>query len=73
MIDFILNGLAESQRKGIDYVLLKKVIVKKLQGQHRPSNRLTTFRQKNELSRAFLKRIASELAESQVAKTVASV
>ena len=30
MIDFILSGMAESQKQGVDYVLLKKVIVKKL-------------------------------------------
>ena len=62
MIDFILSSPSEEVKKSIDYVLLRKVIVKKLDERVR-SNRLTLFRQKNELSRAFLKRITTELKE----------
>ena len=63
MVDFILSSADEEHKKSIDYVLLRKVIVKKLNAQVR-ANRLTSFRQKNEVSRAFLKRIATELMDS---------
>ena len=72
MIDFILSSAGEDCKTNIDYVLLRKVIDKKLECQVR-ANRLTKFRQKNELSRAFLKRIASELADCQLAKSATNV
>lgn len=67
MIDFILTSAIaddnQSLKGEIDYVLLRKVIVKKLQANVK-ANRLTSFRQKNEVSRAFLKRIATELMDT---------
>ena len=76
MIDFILtNTTDENVQKSIDYVLLHKVIDKKLQ--ELPANKkdngacvnqLTTFRQKNELNRALLKRVVCELEDYQPAK-----
>ena len=60
MIDFILSSVGEEHKKSFDYVLLRKLVVKKLQDKVK-ANRLTFFRQKNELSRAFLKRIATDL------------
>lgn len=64
LIDFILSSAGDEHKKSIDCVLLKKILAKKLPSQQQArGNRLTTFRQRNELSRAFLKRIASELTD----------
>ena len=76
MIDFILaNTVDENVQKSIDYVLLHKVIDQKLKDlpankkDNGPCvNQLTTFRQKNELNRALLKRVVSELEDYQQAK-----
>ena len=67
MIDLILDSCNVNPTQNIDFVILRKVIVKKLV-QRQKLNRLTAFRQNNELSRAFLKRIAIELTESSIAK-----
>ena len=68
MVDFILSSAGDDIKKSIDYVLLKKVVVKKLQDKVK-ANRLTFFRQKNDLSRAFLKRIVTELNEMPISKS----
>ena len=67
MIDQILDSCNVNPTQNLDFVILRKVIVKKLV-QRQKLNRLTAFRQNNELSRAFLKRIAIELTESSIAK-----
>ena len=67
MIDLILDSCNVNPTQNLDFVILRKVIVKKLV-QRQKLNRLTAFRQNNELSRAFLKRIAIELTESSIAK-----
>ena len=72
MVDFILSSADDELKKQIDYVLLRKVIVKKMQAQVK-ANRLTSFRQKNEMSRAFLKRIATELLDTQIAKSSSAI
>jgi hypothetical protein len=43
MVDFILSSAGDDIKKSIDYVLLKKVVVKKLQDKVK-ANRLTFFR-----------------------------
>lgn len=70
MIDFILSNTADEHvKKSINYVLLQKVIDKKLQNQkYSSANRLTSFRQKNELNRALVKRITCELEDFQPSK-----
>lgn len=69
MIDILLSGITETAiKKSIDFKLLKTVITKKLDPTNALKNRLTTFRQKNELTRAFLKRIASDLTDMNVSK-----
>lgn len=72
MIDFLLSNPTEEVKKSIDYVLLKKMIGKKLHDKVK-ANRLTFFRQKNELSRAFLKRIATELKEMNITKAAPAI
>lgn len=74
LIDFILGGITEVHvKKSIDCKLLHTVITKKLSANVMRANRLTMFRQKNELSRAFLKRIACELTDLPVAKSAPAV
>ena len=74
MIDFLLSGVTETKvKKSIEHKLLRTVITKKLGPHIGKANRLTTFRQKNELSRAFLKRIACELTDLPIAKSAPSV
>ena len=63
MVDFILQstcGLAAVS--SIDHVILRKIVTKKLKGRAK-TNKLTTFRQNNEQSRTFLKRVTAELTE----------
>ena len=67
MIDLILDSCNVNPTQNLDFVILRKVIVKKLV-QKQKLNRLTAFRQNNELSRAFLKRISIELTDSSIAK-----
>ena len=43
MVDFILSSADDELKSQIDYVLLRKVIVKKMQAQVK-ANRLTSFR-----------------------------
>lgn len=71
MIEFMLSSADEKLKKSFDCVLLRKVIEKKLHS--KTANRLVTFRQKNDQCRAFLKRIASELHDSQIAKLAPSI
>lgn len=72
MVDFLIGSPTEEVKKNIDYVLLKKVITKKLSDKTK-TNRLTYFRQNNELSRAFLKRIATELKEINISKSASAI
>lgn len=48
-------------------------MTKKLNGKVIKANRLTNFRQKNELNRAFLKRIACELTDLAICKSSPAV
>ena len=69
MIEFITSGVTEAeQKKNIDYKLLRTIVTKKMNGKVIKANRLTNFRQKNEVNRAFLKRIACELTDQSLSK-----
>lgn len=67
MIDMILDSCNINPTLNIDYVILRKVTVKKLLSKSKV-NRLTAFRQNNDQSRAFIRRIANELTECNIAK-----
>ena len=74
MIEFITSGVTEAeQKKNIDFKLLRTIVTKKLNGKVIKANRLTNFRQKNELNRAFLKRIACELTDLAICKNSPAV
>ena len=55
-----------------DYSLLRKVITKNLKSKNKV-NRLTSFRQHNELSRNSLKRVVAELSDTILAKSISKL
>ena len=71
MTDLIFDSshITSSDPCYYDYSLLRKVITKNLKSKNKV-NRLTSFRQHNELSRNLLKKIVSELHDTILAKSI---
>ena len=61
LVDLILDSCKFATTQNIDYVLLRKVTVKKLK-QKEKIHRLTSFRRNNELSRVCLRKVGNFMA-----------
>jgi len=55
LIDLFLNAANISPKQSLNYILLRKIVCKKLK--HKKSQRLTSFRQNNEVNFLVLKKI----------------